>query len=780
EEHTAKGPSATQSAAVSRRVGVAYDESKANTSPLRTERTTTREQDYSTDISPGDAADLQPDPYVIRALFRPWRIQDRSNRLFTGEQLSMRDTLHQAFNHPSSATTQELRSFITCRWDAVAFMRGNFDAGHPVSKVVTLTGTAMNAQAAICSDYVSQFWPNGGPFLLQAIDKLIVSTEFPVELQYRGLRLKITGTTSDSVSETTVWIHMTGSLDLQLEVTETLCWLAATLRTTCIAAVSKSIVHVEHLSDDSPGDESELPTRRIRLSLDPLEPLSDSDKCWIPMFTNSILTPQFPTRSRNDGFGLDIPPEMMASLAGVVMAAEMQEGLILKGLSTALVPIKECDDGTAIQWHFFHTNDAGGFLDMIDPASGTPVKVLKVMKLSDLFEKRAYLGWCKHAKILLGTQESVYNAISWSAQSEAGNRPRLVLSGFSLGLSSNGLGFFGPSATINFTLAKGQRTRFMNIEQQLTDRLHMAVKKPSLIFDTSTRRGWLLPTTSLLLHMVHLRARELGQDVSPTDTVLPSFKSSSGDGSFGAYEVLMAHLQPFSETSWTDTLALFCTALDMALQDVTEMTKSISRYDYTQIYGYELLDIVRAENPFRFSQKTIEKCSGGWAPIAQQVGYVLFCSELGNAIIPDNGGNSLCANWTRVPSGQDFLAASTPCMIGLMERQGLKTELLRLSHNSEKLDFLYQECKHKDSERCSHIRTYSSLCESSKKTAVSTQTRLDSIETPRTKHDGAVIIGKTTKLLKRALPTADNSAATEEDEEQKTSRHLPRFLHKFK
>ncbi|KAL8835103.1 MAG: hypothetical protein Q9176_007097 [Flavoplaca citrina] len=712
------------SAAVSRRVGVAYDESKANTSPLRTERTTTREQDYSTDISPGDAADLQPDPYVIRALFRPWRIQDRSNRPFTGEQLSMRDTLHQAFNHPSSATTQELRSFITCRWDAVAFMRGNFDAGHQVSKVVTLTGTAMNAQAAICSDYVSQFWPNGGPFLLQAIDKLIVSTEFP--------------------------------------------------------AVSKSIVHVEHLSDDSPGDESELPTRRIRLSLDPLEPLSDSDKCWIPMFTNSILTPQFPTRSRNDGVGLDIPPEMMASLAGVVMAAEMQEGLILKGLSTALVPIKECDDGTAIQWHFFHTNDAGGFLDMIDPASGTPVKVLKVMKLSDLFEKRAYLGWCKHAKILLGTQESVYNAISWSAQSEVGNRPRLVLSGFSLGLSSNGLGFFGPSATINFTLAKGQRTRFMNIEQQLTDRLHMAVKKPSLIFDTSTRRGWLLPTTSLLLHMVHLGARELGQDVSPTDTVLPSFKSSSGDGSFGAYEVLMAHLQPFSETSWTDTLALFCTALDMALQDVTEMTKSISRYDYTQIYGYELLDIVRAENPFRFSQKTIEKCSGGWAPIAQQVGYVLFCSELGNAIIPDNGGNSLCANWTRVPSGQDFLAASTPCMIGLMERQGLKTELLRLSHNSEKLDFLYQECKHKDSERCSHIRTYSSLCESSKKTAVSTQTRLDSIETPRTKHDGAVIIGKTTKLLKRALPTADNSAATKEDEEQKTSRHLPRFLHKFK
>ncbi|KAL8860688.1 MAG: hypothetical protein Q9178_003041 [Gyalolechia marmorata] len=461
------------------------------------------------------------------------------------------------------------------------------------------------------------------------------------------------------------------------------------------------------------------------------------------------------------------------------MAAEMQEGLILKGLSTALVPIKECDDGTAIQWHLFHTIDAGGFLDMIDPASGNPVKVLKVIKLSELFEKRAYLGWCKHAKILLGTQESAYNAISWSAPSEVGNRPSLVLSGLSLGLSSNGLGFFGPSATVNFTLAKGQRTRFMNIEQQLTDRLRMAVKKPSLIFDTSTRRGWLLPTTSLLLHMVHLRARELGQDVSAADTVLPSFTSSSGDCSVGAYEVLMAHVQSLSGTSWTDTLALFCTALDMALQDVTEMTKSISRYDYSQVYGYELLDIVRAENPFRFSQKTIEKCSGGWAPIAQQVGYVLFCSELGNAIIPDNGGNSLCEYWTRVPSGQDFLAASTPCMIGLMERQGRKTELLRLSHNNEELDFLYQECKHKNSQRCSHIRTYSSLCESSKKTAVSVQTCSDNIETPTTRHDGAVIIGKTTKLLKRALPTADTSAGGD-DEEHNTSRNLRKFLHKFK
>ncbi|KAL9034556.1 MAG: hypothetical protein Q9180_005337 [Flavoplaca navasiana] len=471
---------------------------------------------------------------------------------------------------------------------------------------------------------------------------------------------------------------------------------------------------------------------------------------------------------------------MMASLAGIVMAAEMQEGLILKGLSTALVPIKNCDDGTAIQWHLFHTIDAGGFLDMTDPVSGKPIKVLKVMKLSELFEKRAYLGWCKHAKILLGTQESAYDAINWSAQSEVGNRSRLVLSGFSLGISSNGLGFFGPSATMNFTLAKSQRTRFMNIEQQLTDRLHMAVKKPSLIFDTSTRRGWLLPTTSLLLHMVHLRARELGQGLSPADTVLPTFTSSSGDCSFGAYEVLMAHVQPFSGTSWTDTLALFCTALDMALQDVTEMTKSVSRYDYSQIYGYELLDIVRAENPFRFSQKTIEKCSGGWAPIAQQVGYVLFCSELGDAIVPDNGGNSLCEYWTRVPSGQDFLAASTPCMIALMERQGKNTELLRLSHNGEELDSLYQECKHKDSQRCSHIRTYSSLCESSKKRAVSTQARSDNIETPAARHHGAFIIGKTTKLLKRALPTADTSAAREEDEEQNTSRHFPKFLNKFK
>ena len=598
-----------------------------------------------------------------------------------------------------------------------------------------------------------------------------------VEVQNYALRLKVTGPFTSNIPATAVSVHIDGPLNLQIEVVETLCWLAATLRKGRVATISKSIVSVEHLKTGLSGAENEMPLRHFCLHLPPLEPLDDSDLCWMPLFTNSVLATQFPARTRKEGIGLDIPPTIMATLAGIVMVADFQDGLILKGLSSALVPVRECDDGTAIQWHLFHTNAADGALDLTDPKSGKTIEVLKVKDYSTLLEKKAYLGWCKHAKILLGTQESNYNAVGWSAPSKMGTGRRPILSGFTLGLSSSGLGFFGPSAAMSFTLAKDQQTRFMNIEQQLKDRLRMAVKKPCLIFDTMTRRGWLLPITSLLLHMIHLRARELDRPVPVTDNSLPSFTSAKGDGSVGAYEVLMAHMDPNLETSWKDTLALFFTALDMALQDVIEVKKSMSQYDHSKIYGYELLDIARAENPFRFSQKTIKKCSGGWTPIVQQVGYVLFCSGIEDAIIPDEGGNTLCDYWTKVPHGQDFLAAWTPCMIESLKTSGHRSEMSHLFHDDTHQDSLYKNCNHKESHSCSHVRTYSSLLEGSKdknhsqcpESAYNTASVL--------RHDGAIIIGKRTKMTKR-VPPVDNDISGEKDDERNQSRHLRDFLHK--
>ncbi|KAL8646118.1 MAG: hypothetical protein Q9210_006313 [Variospora velana] len=424
------------------------------------------------------------------------------------------------------------------------------------------------------------------------------------------------------------------------------------------------------------------------------------------------------------------------------MVVEFQGGMVLKGLSTVLIPIRRCDQGTTIQWHLFHTDLPDGSLDLKDPETGAKdINFLKVNDPAVLFEAKAYLGWCKPAMILLGTSEADYGSIGWSAP--APEPSRVAVSGFSIGLSSAGLGIFGPSATLNFAVAKAQRTRFMDIEQQLKDRLSLSISKPALVYDTLTQRGWLVPTTSLLLHMVHLRHRELGSSLSAIANTEPTFASTEGNGGFEAHEVLMAQLQPSSDTSWRNTLSVFFTALDMALKDVTELKKSVSRNETSEIYGYELLDVVRAESPFRFSQRKIRQGSGGWASVARQVGYVLFCSGLGDAIVPGAGCNHLCEPWRKVPSGQDYLAGYSPCIGEVLARQGIYG-CSRHLHDSEYEQMVYEECSHQDGQRCSRMITYDNLLESVKETTMATP----SLFTSTSSTSGAMIIGKTTKLLK--------------------------------
>ncbi|KAI4088450.1 MAG: hypothetical protein LQ344_006105 [Seirophora lacunosa] len=378
--------------------------------------------------------------------------------------------------------------------------------------------------------------------------------------------------------------------------------------------------------------------------MDDLKPLPESSMCWLPLFIHTVIAVQFPLPSRGDGVGLEISPVLMAHLAGIVMVVEFQGGMILKGLSTALIPMRRCDEGAAIQWHLFHTDRPDGSLDLKDPETGAEdINFLKVPDGALLFETKAYLGWCKPARVLLGTSNPDYGSIGWSAW--APGPSKFAVSGFSIGLASAGLGIFGPSVTMNFSVANAQRNRFMDIKQQLEDRLEFSINKPALIYDTSTRCGWLVPTTSLLLHMIHVRHRELRPTASaPVDTE-SAFASTEGNAGLKAYEVLMAQLQASSDTSWKDTLSIFFTALDMALKDVIELKKPVTRNETSEIYGYELLDVVRAESPFHFSQRKPLKESGGWASVARQVGYVLFCSGLGDAIVPAPGGNHLCEPW---------------------------------------------------------------------------------------------------------------------------------------
>ena len=76
----------------------------------------------------------------------------------------------------------------------------------------------------------------------------------------------------------------------------------------------------------------------------------------------------------------------------------------------------------------------------------------------------------------------------------------------------------------------------------------------------------------------------------------------------------------------------------MALNESINMEKTPSS-ELTNTFGFELMDIVFSESSLRFTERKVGKESEGWTQLARDVGYVLFCAGLGNAIMPGTGGN---------------------------------------------------------------------------------------------------------------------------------------------
>jgi hypothetical protein len=461
-------------------------------------------------------------------------------------------------------------------------------------------------------------------------------------------------------------------LHAQVEIAQILSWPSAAVRGPPSSSRMASKINFESKSEDSSQRYAQF-----GITMDPLEPCEADTMCWHPLFKNIVLAVQFPIPKREKGVGLELSPILMTTLAGIVMAVEFQGGSILKGLSTALIPIEELESGKAIQWHLCVTDSPDGSIDLKDPKNGAhDIQFLKVQDAGTLLSgKKAYLGWCQKAKILLGTAQYKYDKVNWSHQSY--NLPKSEFTGFTLGLIAAGVGKLGLSGTALSAIPKSLQTRYVEIEQNLEDHLRFAITQPCLLYDTSTRRAWLVPLTCMLLHMMHLRRRVLTTRGEPSSSIAMPFARTGGEAGEEAYEVLSHNLRAESTTAlgssdqWRATLARLYVALDEVLKDANDPKDKAARGNDSHIFGYDLLNIVLADSLFRVSRKKILRPSGGWTEIAKEISYAIFCSGLGDALVPDEGGNKLCQQCSRVPCNSDFLSAYIPCLAEGFQQQGL-------------------------------------------------------------------------------------------------------------
>lgn len=297
-------------------------------------------------------------------------------------------------------------------------------------------------------------------------------------------------------STTAAEVEVSGAADAIYDSVQALAWLAGALRFPTDERLSLSEVTLHHLRNER----SDHIHFDLRLS-DLRRVTSQHPLCWHKLFGETVVVSGFPIRARDkddEAIGLEITAPMMITLAGTVCEAAYEKGLILRGLSTTLIPTKTVESGCAIQWHLFSDDDNLLLSKQIDCFP----QWVQTDSIFQLCQKRAFLGWCNPATVILGMSQVDYGNIDFSEWQKSLTYKRITLLSFDL--SVNLLGHGGPNTSAQISVGRRQRGHYWNVPKDLRERSCDAQVNPVLQHDQEDKRAWLVPLASTLLHMVHL------------------------------------------------------------------------------------------------------------------------------------------------------------------------------------------------------------------------------------------------------------------------------------
>jgi hypothetical protein len=228
-------------------------------------------------------------------------------------------------------------------------------------------------------------------------------------------------------------IGLTGSRDYIVQAVQQLAWIGAALQLSDTGAIQHNDTT---LKQDAQGVFTVLYTRAM--------PTEEETLCWVPLFRNPVIARGFPIPYRGNGeIGLESPIDILASLIGATNSVDFQDGLLLKGFSSLLVPVKLTGD--SIQWHLV-VNRSGKRIKYSEADVYCPTRLpLSVINRQTLKNTRAFLAWWGESYTSLGTQDAVYTDITPSKTRSPSKE--LLVTGATIGFSKIGTG------TISLALA---------------------------------------------------------------------------------------------------------------------------------------------------------------------------------------------------------------------------------------------------------------------------------------------------------------------------------------
>jgi hypothetical protein len=335
----------------------------------------------------------------------------------------------------------------------------------------------------------------------------------------------------------------------------------------------------------------------------------------------------------------------------------------------------------------------------------------------------------------LGTKETNYSDINWPGSSFAS-------AGIAVEKASIMVGNY-LSGGASFTRGNKDTPIYLHRGGPYQQEIHSAYNMKVVLYDTTDRRGWLIDGSSALLHITRtqlgsspysesdlfdidkfkhanptggaLAAKKVLLDSGNRALVIFEEVETSVESKAGIGEGAAAEIKT-KTTRWTyqdlvrQTYHILEQIHDYETKIMTSQSSCLRFTDREKLTGFAFMDIVDVQNDLRPRMATLKPSGRGWVDLTRSIRAITLLGKgFGEIIKPSINSNPLCKTWKQVPTGKDYLVASTSTLKEICKRYGNQdSHLMELANGIywHKPDKLFESCECK-SMSCDRVQVLS-------------------------------------------------------------------------
>ena len=454
-----------------------------------------------------------------------------------------------------------------------------------------------------------------------------------------------------------------------IEIAQQLAWLTAACRRPVFGELTLSDI-LFFVTDEGTLQISTLPVKEV---------VRHDEACWIPLFSGSVIAHRWPIPDRGNEIGIELPFHLMTALVGPLYPMKFDGGFCLKGHSRMLFPTAVTSgESRRVQWHYESKPDARVTPPWYQKDEGDWDQI-KRLETRSIVEARTFLGFCRKAVVDLGTEKSAqyYKNILYSGLEDEDHSLAVGVPP-SITLGTGSLLPMTLTASVPIIRNKAQLLA-SDLERDYIDILDEAQERPVILYDTNgTSRGWMVPLSCVLLHMVHTWSAKKATFAEE----YPQIGLSSNSGvaardillnkwSFVVRKTINTELQ--KDKLVRDLVIQFWKDIcQKQFQDLLAMSQEDYSYELQteKLFGWEYMDVVDGKN----SRRKQLAFKTNWGMFREQC-IILFSKNLGDVILPADDVR-ICGKWRNVPTKRMHLTATVHCLTTLAYQNGGERDTL--------------------------------------------------------------------------------------------------------